>query len=259
MSKEQLHVIKIGGAVIEDAEKKAAFLEGFLALKGKKILIHGGGRVATEMGERLGLKANMVEGRRVTDDATVELVTMVYGGLVNKQLVAEIQSKGVNAIGLTGADASIIRSQKRPVTNGVDYGWVGDPVAVNHDFLSTILEAGAIPVIAPLTHDGKGHILNTNADTIAGIIALAMTEAYDVNLVLTFELDGVLRDVNDPGSIITTFQESFFIEMKGSGAIHSGMIPKLENSFKALHSGVKSVRICKFDQIHTTNGSFLQI
>jgi len=256
---ESLHIIKIGGAVIEDPAKKSAFLDGFLALEGKKILIHGGGRVATEIGQKLGLEAKMVEGRRVTDDATIDLVTMVYGGLVNKQMVAEIQSRGTNAIGLTGADASIITSRKRPITNGTDYGWVGDPVKVNHEFLSKILEAGGVPVIAPLTHDGAGHILNTNADTMAGTIALAMAQDYDVNLVLTFELDGVLKDVNDPKSLINPFEESFFTEMKASGAIHSGMIPKLENSFKALHSGVKSVRICKFDQIHTANGSFLQI
>jgi len=259
MNKEQLHVIKIGGAVIEDPEKKAAFLAGFEAVEGKKILIHGGGRVATEIGKKLGIEANMVEGRRVTDDQTIDLVTMVYGGLVNKQMVAELQSKNTNAIGLTGADASIITSVKRPVKNGVDYGWVGDPVKVNDTFLTDILNAGAVPVIAPLTHDGNGRILNTNADTMAGTLALAMAKNFDVNLVLTFELDGVMKDVNDPNSLITNFEEPFFKEMKSSGAIHSGMIPKLENSFIALHNGVKTVRICKFDQIHTTNGSFLQI
>lgn len=259
MSKEQLSVIKIGGAVIEDPAKKAAFIEGFLAVKGKKILIHGGGRVATEIGNKLGIKANMVDGRRVTDDDTIDLVTMVYGGLVNKQMVAELQGKKANAIGLTGADASIITSLKRPVRDGVDYGWVGDPVKVNDAFLADILTAGAVPVIAPLTHDGEGHIFNTNADTMAGTVALAMAERYDVNLMLTFELEGVMEDVNNPDSLISNFKEPFFKEMKASGAIHSGMIPKLENSFEALHNGVKTVRICKYDQIHTTNGSFLQI
>lgn len=259
MKKTTLHVIKIGGAVIEDPEKQQAFLDGFVALKGQKILIHGGGRIATEIGERLGLKANMIEGRRVTDDATVDLVTMVYGGLVNKQMVARLQGLGVNAIGLTGADGSIIKSRKRPVINGVDYGWVGDPVEVNDGFLSKMLDAGGVPVIAPLTHDGAGHILNTNADTMAGSIALAMASTYDVNLVLTFELDGVLRDVDDPTSLINPFKEPLFMEMKQTGAIHSGMIPKLENSFKALHSGVGSVRICKYDQINTSHGSLLQI
>lgn len=259
MSREPLHIIKIGGAVIENPEMKEAFLDGFVALKGKKILIHGGGRVATEIGERLGLKTNMVEGRRVTDDATIDLVTMVYGGLVNKQMIAQLQSLGVNAIGLTGADASIITSKKRPVTNGVDYGFVGDPQTVNDQFITSLLVSGSIPVIAPLTHDGKGQILNTNADTMAGTVASAMVGHFDVNLVLTFELDGVMRDVNDPSSLITPFEQSFFNEMKETGAIHSGMIPKLENAFKALNSGVKTVRICKYDQIHTNNGSFLQI
>lgn len=174
-------------------------------------------------------------------------------------MTAKLQSLGVNAIGLTGADGSIIRSVKRPITNGVDYGWVGDPVEVNADFLSKMIEAGGVPVIAPLTHDGAGHILNTNADTIAGTIALAMVDFFEVNLALTFELDGVLADVNDPESLINPFKESFFIEMKESGAIHSGMIPKLENSFKALHSGVKGVRICKYDQINSNHGSLLQI
>lgn len=259
MSKETLHIIKIGGAVIENPEMKQAFLDGFVALKGKKILIHGGGRVATEIGAKLGIEANMVEGRRVTDDETIDLVTMVYGGLVNKQMVAQLQSLGENAIGLTGADANLITSNIRPVKNGLDYGWVGDPQKVNDAFVKSLLEAGSIPVIAPLTHDGEGHILNTNADTMAGTMAVAMAPHFDVNLVLTFELDGVMKDVNDPSSLITKFEQSFFNEMKATGAIHSGMIPKLENAFKALESGVGAVRICKYDQIHTDSGSFLQL
>ncbi|WP_421870480.1 acetylglutamate kinase [Marinoscillum sp.] len=259
MAKETLHIIKIGGAVIENPEMKQAFLNGFVALKGRKILIHGGGRIATEIGNKLGLVANMVEGRRVTDDATIDLVTMVYGGLVNKQLVAQLQSLGENAIGLTGADANLITSSKRPIKNDVDYGWVGDPQLVNDTFAKSLIEEGSIPVIAPLTHDGQGHILNTNADTMAGTMASAMAPHYEVNLILTFELDGVMKDVNDSKSLITNFEQSFFNEMKASGAIHSGMIPKLENAFKALESGVGSVRICKYDQIHTQNGSFLQV
>lgn len=259
MTKEKVSIIKIGGAVIEDPTMKQSFMEGFLAVEGKKILIHGGGRVATDIGKKLGLEAKMVEGRRITDDDTIELVTMVYGGLVNKQIVAEIQGKGTNAIGLTGADANLIQSKKRPVTKGIDYGWVGDPEKVNSDFLATLLNAGAVPVIAPLTHDGEGHILNTNADTMAGTVAVALAELFDVTLMLTFELEGVMKDINDPTSVIQDFKESYFSELKASGAIHSGMIPKLENSYKALHSGVKSVRICKFDQIHTSNGSFLQL
>ncbi|MEQ9304984.1 MAG: acetylglutamate kinase, partial [Marinoscillum sp.] len=195
----------------------------------------------------------------VTDDATIDLVTMVYGGLVNKQMIAQLQSLGVNAIGLTGVDGSIITSVKRPVRDGVDYGWVGDPQKVNDAFLVSLLQAGSIPVIAPLTHDGKGRILNTNADTMAGTLAAALVPHYEVNLVLTFELDGVMKDINDAESLIVNFEQSFFNEMKTTGAIHSGMIPKLENAFKALNSGAKTVRICKYDQIHTNNGSFLQV
>lgn len=259
MEKQPLHIIKIGGAVIEDPQMQQSFLNGFTALEGLKILVHGGGRIATEIGGKLGLVARMVEGRRVTDDETIDLVTMVYGGLVNKQMIARLQSLDVNAIGLTGADASIIRSVKRPVKNNIDYGWVGDPVEVNVTFLTSLLQANATPVIAPLTHDGQGHILNTNADTMAGTLAVALAANFQVNLVLTFELDGVLENVSDPTSLITPFKESYFQELKASGAIHSGMIPKLENAFKALRGGAKSVRICKYDQIHTTNGSFLQL
>ncbi len=259
MSKEPLHIIKIGGAVIENPEMKQAFLDGFVALKGKKILIHGGGRVATEIGNKLGIEANMVEGRRVTDEETIDLVTMVYGGLVNKQMVAQLQALGENAIGLTGADANLMTSNKRPVKNGVDYGWVGDPNEVNDTFVRSLLEAGSIPVIAPLTHDGQGHILNTNADTMAGTMAAAMAPHCEVNLVLTFELDGVMQDINDPSSLIKKFEQGFFSEMKATEAIHSGMIPKLENAFKALEKGASSVRICKYDQIDTANGSFLQL
>lgn len=254
-----MHIIKIGGAVIEDPAMQKSFLEGFVALEGAKLLVHGGGRIATEIGQKLGIATKMVEGRRVTDDATIDLVTMVYGGLVNKQMIAKLQSLGVNAVGLTGADASIIRSVKRPVKNNVDYGWVGDPVEVNTDFLTKLLAAEVTPVIAPLTHDGEGHILNTNADTMAGSLAKALAENFDVNLILTFELDGVMEDVNDSASLINPFKESFFKEMKTSGAIHSGMIPKLENAFKALRGGAGSVRICKYDQIHTSNGSFLEL
>lgn len=259
MGKERLDIIKIGGAVIEDPSKKATFLEGFLATEGRKILIHGGGRTATEIGKKLGIEAVMIEGRRVTDDATIDLVTMVYGGLVNKQLVAGLQSKNANAIGLTGADASVVVSQKRPIVNGADYGWAGDPIKVNDVFLANLLEGGHLPVIAPLTHDGKGHILNTNADTVAGTVAAAMARRYDVNLVLAFELDGIMTDKNNPGTLIKNFKESHFKEMKASGTVNGGMIPKLENAFAALRNGARTARICKFDQIHTEHGSNLQL
>ncbi|MBV6643644.1 MAG: acetylglutamate kinase, partial [Cyclobacteriaceae bacterium] len=171
---EKVHVIKVGGAVIEDEKKLSVFLDSFSAIKEKKILIHGGGRVATDIGKKLGIEPTMVEGRRVTDEETLDLVTMVYGGLVNKKLVARLQKMDQNGIGLTGADGSLIVSKKRPIRNGVDYGWVGDPIRVNVKIVADLLKAGLIPVIAPLTHDGNGQIFNTNADTMAGVMAKAL-------------------------------------------------------------------------------------
>lgn len=259
MGGEPLLIVKIGGAVIDDPEMLTSFLEKFKALEGQKILIHGGGRIATDIGAKQGIVANMVEGRRVTDDQTIDLVTMVYGGLVNKQMTSKLQKLGINAMGLTGIDGDIIRSQKRPVKNGVDYGWVGDPVEVNEVVLTSLLQSHVVPVIAPLTHDGNGHILNTNADTMAGAVASALAKQFDVTLILTFELEGVMKDVSDLNSLIPIFKESSFNEMKNSGAIHSGMIPKLENAFYALNQGVTTARICKYDQIDTKNGTFLQI
>jgi len=251
----KVHVIKVGGAVIEDEEKLSVFLDSFSAIKENKILIHGGGRVATEIGKKLGISPKMVEGRRVTDDETLDLVTMVYGGLVNKKLVARLQSMGQNGIGLTGADGSLIVSQKRPVRDGVDYGWVGDPESVNVKIVSDLLSAGLIPVIAPLTHDSKGQLFNTNADTMAGVMAKSLAEEYEVHLHMTFELDGVLEDINDPDSIFKTIKKDQFIKMKKDGIIHSGMIPKLENAFEAIEEGVKSVRICKYDKVNPNEES----
>ena len=252
---EKVHVIKVGGAVIEDEKKLSVFLDSFSAIKEKKILIHGGGRVATDIGKKLGIEPTMVEGRRVTDEETLDLVTMVYGGLVNKKLVARLQKMSQNGIGLTGADGSLIESKKRPIRNGVDYGWVGDPVRVNVKIVADLLKAGLIPVIAPLTHDGNGQLFNTNADTMAGVMAKALVDSYDVYLHMTFELDGVLKDVNDPATLITEMKKEDFEQYKQSGVIHSGMIPKLENAFEAIDSGVRQVRICKFDQVNPQKSS----
>ncbi len=252
---EKVHVIKVGGAVIEDEDKLSVFLESFSAIKELKILIHGGGRVATEIGKKLGIAPQMVEGRRVTNDETLDLVTMVYGGLVNKKLVARLQKMDQNGMGLTGADGSLIVSEKRPIKNGVDYGWVGDPKAVNVKIISDLLNAGLIPVIAPLTHDGNGQIFNTNADTMAGVMAKSLVAQYEVYLHMSFELDGVLRDVNDPDSLIREIKLQEFENLKKSGVIHSGMIPKLENAFEAIDSGVKQVRICKYDQVNPQQAS----
>ncbi|XOV91389.1 MAG: acetylglutamate kinase [Bacteroidota bacterium] len=252
---EKVHVIKVGGAVIEDEEKLSVFLDSFAAIDELKILIHGGGRVATDIGKKLGIEPTLVEGRRVTDDETLDLVTMVYGGLVNKKLVARLQSIDQNGIGLTGADGSLIVSEKRPIKNGVDYGWVGDPKEVNVKIIADLLNAGLIPVIAPLTHDAKGHIFNTNADTMAGVMAKSLVSAYDVYLHMTFELDGVLKDVNDPDTLIQQIKREDFNKLKEEGVIHSGMIPKLENAFEAIDAGVKQVRICKYDQVNPKSDS----
>lgn len=252
---EKVHVIKVGGAVIEDEEKLSVFLDSFSAIDELKILIHGGGRVATEIGKKLGIHPKMVEGRRVTDDETLDLVTMVYGGLVNKKLVARLQRMDQNGIGLTGADGSLMVSEKRPVRDGVDYGWVGDPKEVNVKIISDLLNAGLIPVIAPLTHDGKGQLFNTNADTMAGVMAMSLVKNYEVYLHMTFELDGVLRDINDPDSLLREIRKQEFKELKSSGIIHSGMIPKLENAFEAIDSGVSQVRICKYDQVNPKQSS----
>lgn len=256
---KSIKVIKVGGAVLEDAEKRSSFLKAFSGLDGLKILVHGGGRTASEIGSQLGIEPHMVEGRRVTDDQTIDVVTMVYGGLVNKQLVASLQSFDINAIGLSGADGNLIRSSKRPLTNGIDYGWVGDPQEINSELLASLLESEIVPVIAPLTHDGAGHLLNTNADTIASVIAVALSKKYTVDLIATFELEGVFLDVNDPSSLIPNISEKEFSELKAEGKIHSGMIPKLQNAFNALHDGVNTVRICKFDQIKSIHGSSIQI
>lgn len=188
--KEKLTVVKVGGAVVEDAEQLAALLRNFSAIEGRKVLVHGGGRKATQVAGRLGVESRMVGGRRITDEQMLEVVTMVYGGLVNKQLVARLQANGVNALGLTGADADVIRSHKRPLKDGIDYGFVGDVDRVDGNILAQLVEAGITPVMAPLTHDGEGCILNTNADTIASETAKALAHKYDVTLIFSFEKKG---------------------------------------------------------------------
>ena len=246
---DSINIIKVGGGVIEDAKKLDTFLDGFANLNEAKILVHGGGSRATEIGEKLGLEAIKVDGRRVTNDDYLEVVTMVYGGLINKQLVAKLQKRGCQAIGLTGADGDYLRSMKRPVMDGIDYGWVGDPVNIRSFFLIKLLKDGLIPVAAPLTHDGAGNMLNTNADTIASTIASALSENYRVNLIYAFELDGVLKDIKDPTSLIRTIDMKGYAGLKKSGGIFDGMIPKLDNAFDAIAKGVASVKIVKYDAI----------
>lgn len=244
----QLNVIKIGGNVIDDAEKLAGFLDRFSRLPGKKILVHGGGKIATKMAGQLGIESKMVEGRRITDAPMRDVVTMVYGGLVNKRIVARLQSLGCNAIGLTGADGASVLSHKRPVKT-IDYGFVGDVEKVNAPFISLLLQNGLTPVFAPLTFDAEGEMLNTNADTQASEIARALSGTEAVNLVYCFEKKGVLEDADDNDTLIPRLIPETYEKYKSEGIIYDGMIPKLDNAFAAVRAGVKKVIICEADDI----------
>lgn len=246
---QKLYIVKIGGNVIDDDSKLQDFLQSLAQIKENKILVHGGGKVATEISKGLGIEAQMVDGRRITDAETLRIVTMVYGGLINKKIVASLQSNGCNAIGLTGADANIIHAEKRPVKNGVDYGYVGDVKQVHAQPLIHLLSMGLTPVVAPLTHDGKGNILNTNADTVASTLAVGLSGNFVVHLVYCFELKGVLKDINDKDSVITDISMQKYEELKETGVIAKGMIPKMDNSFDAIKAGVGSVIICHADDL----------
>ena len=241
--KEKLTIVKVGGAVVEDEAQLAQLLKDFSAIEGRKLLVHGGGRKATKVPEALGIESKMVGGRRITDADMLNVVTMVYGGLVNKNLVARLQANGVNALGLTGADMDVIRSHKRPIKDGVDFGYVGDVDKANGQMLSKLIEEGIIPVMAPLTHDGQGNILNTNADTIASETAKALAPFYDVTLIFSFEKKGVLRNPDDDDSVIPIISRADFIKYKTDGTISGGMLPKIENALGAIDSGVSRVII----------------
>jgi len=254
--KEQLTLIKVGGKIVEEEATLNQLLIDFSAIEGHKLLVHGGGRSATKIASQLGIESNMVNGRRITDAETLKVVTMVYGGLVNKNIVAGLQAKGVNAIGLTGADMDVIRSVKRPVKE-VDYGFVGDVERVNAELLSDLLHKGIVPVMAPLTHDGQGHILNTNADTIAGETAKALAQLFDVTLVFCFEKRGVLRDENDENSVIPQLNRKEFDRYVQEGVIRGGMIPKLENALNALEAGVSKVIITLASAIDGKQGTII--
>ena len=253
--KEKLTIVKVGGAVVEDELQLSQLLKDFSAIEGRKVLVHGGGRKATKMAERLGIETKMVDGRRITDADMLEVVTMVYGGLVNKNLVARLQANGVNALGLTGADANAIRSHKRPLKNGVDYGFVGDVDQANGEMLGRLIEAGITPVMAPLTHDGEGHILNTNADTIASETAKALADLYDVTLIFSFEKKGVLRNPDDDDSVIATINHADFARYKADGTISGGMLPKIENALNAVDAGVAKVIITLATAIDGKHGT----
>jgi acetylglutamate kinase len=260
-----LKIVKIGGNIVDNPAKLQTFLNDFAALPGEKILIHGGGKVATAISTALGIETTMIEGRRVTDARTLEVVTMVYNG-INKQIVSQLQLRGCNAVGLCGADGRLIVSRRR-APEPIDYGFVGDPIEVNTGFSRSLLAAGHTLVIAPITLDGEevnlhaSSLLNTNADTVAQSIAVAMAEAETsgaanaaagdngVELIYCFEKQGVMTDVDDDNSVIPRIDKARFVELKAAGTVHSGMLPKLENAFRALDKGVAKVVICAAENI----------
>ncbi len=244
-----VRIIKIGGKVIEEADTLSDFLEGFAKLEGLKILVHGGGRSATTLSEKLGIKAQMVDGRRITDAPTLEVVIMIYGGLVNKTIVAGLQAQNCNALGITGADMNCIVSEQRK-PEPIDFGFVGDIVSVNADVFQALLHQHITPVIAPLTHDKKGRLLNTNADTIAARIAVAISKLFEVELYYCFEKKGVLRHAEEDESVIPLIREHDFRAMKEAGTVAGGMIPKLDNAFQTLNAGVKKVCILNHQAIN---------
>ena len=240
---EKLFVIKIGGNVLDNDAVLSSFLRDFASLKDRKILIHGGGKIASRLGDQLGIESKYINGRRITDASTLDLVTMVYGGLVNKQIVAALQHLDCNALGVTGADGNLIKASKRPVKD-VDYGFVGDinPQGVNRDLLSSILNLGIVPIFAPLTHaDGK--VLNTNADTIASVLSIGLSGHFEVRLIFCFEKKGVLKDVNDPDSVIHHLTKSEYRDLFSKKAFADGILPKLENAYAAIDAGVREVLI----------------
>ena len=255
--KHPLTIIKVGGAVVENDGSLDSLLRGFAAVEGRKVLVHGGGRRATAVAASLGIESRMVGGRRVTDGDMLDVVTMVYGGLVNKNVVARLQALGVDALGLTGADMDVIRSHKRPVKD-VDYGFVGDVERVDGAKLARLIETGVTPVMAPLTHDGRGRMLNTNADTIAAETAKALAADYDVTLVYCFEKPGVLADPDDDSSLIPVITRQDFARLAADGTVAGGMLPKLENAFAAISAGVARVNITCATAIDGRHGTMVK-
>ena len=251
MSNSTLNIIKIGGNVIDDDIQLEAFLEKFAAVPGKKILVHGGGKIATRMAAKLGLEAKMVEGRRITDKDMLDVVTMVYAGLTNKNIVATLQKYKCDAIGLSGADGNVIKAVKRPIKE-IDYGFAGDILAdsVNSLAIKKFLDAGFTPIFSAITHNGNGQLLNTNADTIASALSTALADHYETSLIYCFEKNGVLMDVNDENSVIENITAKDFTKYKERGIISDGMIPKLQNAFDAINKGVKSVYIGNASNLH---------
>lgn len=280
--KENLTIVKVGGAVVEDPAQLAALLDNFSSIPGKKVLVHGGGRRATKIAGDLGIESHMVNGRRITDAEMLSVVTMVYGGLVNKNLVAQLQAKGVTALGLTGADMDVIHSHKRPakkmnlseeeaatlIEGGfataaaegtmVDFGYVGDVDYADGKRLAQLINADITPVVAPLTHDGAGNILNTNADTMASTVAKALAEYFDVTLIFSFEKKGVLSNPDDDDSVIPVITRESYNNYVADGTISGGMMPKIENALEAVEAGVKRVIITLATKIDGNHGTVIQ-
>lgn len=254
--KEKITVIKVGGKIVEEQKSLDNLLDSFAAIEGKKILIHGGGRSATRIAEALGIESRMVNGRRITDSETLKVVTMVYGGLVNKNIVAGLQARSVNALGLTGADCNIIRAYKR-IDAEIDWGFVGDVDSVDGAMLAKLISEGVVPIMAPLTHDGNGHLLNTNADTIAAETARAISPYFEVTLTFCFEHPGVMRNPDDSASLIPQIDSSSYKELLADGIISGGMIPKIDNAFNALRGGVSEVIITRADAIDGVLGTHI--
>jgi acetylglutamate kinase len=264
----KLTLVKVGGAIVENADSLSSLLDKFASIEGHKVLVHGGGRSATRVAERLGLPQQMVAGRRVTDADTLRVVTMVYAGLVNKNIVAQLQARGINALGLTGADMNVISSHRRPpkqvrMDDGsietVDYGFVGDIDQVNADLLADLIAKGVVPVMCPIGHDAQGNLLNTNADTIAAEVAKALARNFEVTLVYCFEKRGVLRDANDDDSVISCITQAEFPVLVEQGIVSGGMLPKLENAFDAIRAGVQEVVITRADALdHPSEGTRLR-
>ena len=249
-------VVKVGGKVVENPGQLALLLEGFNKLEGHKLLVHGGGKLATSVGDRMGIESHYVDGRRITDRETLDVVVMVYAGLVNKNIVARMQSMGINALGLTGADLNLMEAHKRPVKE-IDYGFVGDVDTVNGEILADLIRKNVVPVVAPITHNKKGELLNTNADTIASEVAKAMTPFFDVSLVFCFEKKGVLANESDDDSVIKDIDRDAFNTLKASGVVSGGMIPKLDNAFASIEKGVKQVIITRSDLLGSDSGTII--
>ena len=251
--KEKLTVVKVGGGIVEDDRQVQTVIDAFVSIEGAKILVHGGGKVATQLAKDLQIDVQMIDGRRVTNDEMIDVVTMTYGGLINKKLVALLSAAGEQSIGLTGADGDSIRSSKRPVVDGIDYGWVGDIEHVNIQFLHDLLKKKVIPVMAPLAHDGNGNLLNTNADTIASEVGASMTGIYDVSINFIFDLPGVMEDVEDRSSLIKSIDRQAYTELKSRAVIKDGMIPKLDNAFAALDQGIGMIRLLDISGLKELN------